>query len=1513
MAASPHPSPSLPHRSKKSRLAVLRKKSAAKSPKRMALGLGVNQPQPLSLTDAAHSAPTTATRASITFHGSRTPVIRSQSHKAVSAAMSGTNTTNSSGTQIAINSILLDGNSVMPRDRKSNNHLIPQLIHQQQQQQQQQLAPPQALPTTTMDTQSRVTIDMDAHIKRLVTPSPYCSDDEASSSSAESDVLAREREIRRKCDELTSKETSHSNVSNGHSGGDNGGDNSNSKNNGNSSSMRRPRSMSAVSEIEKQSNSHDVQSPNHSHTTAPSIESESEPRLTTAADTCGGSSGGGTGGGGVKQTRHLFRRPSTEIVAPSTTTTTQQQQQRINVHVSHSRGIDSAEISPSSSVGTNPSTLSVQSHPHPHRTRARHSSIDLRYATCDSRPRSASLNSDELDVVLSSTVPSSAGMVPSVVPETSAVLRNEDGLLTYIGEDASCSNPHRTASRSPSNLPRVKSMQSMRRNTSGSSTYARNTSHSQLSSLSTQDRNRRRTRIGRGCGSGRSIGHGRLGGGNASGGGGVSLPQQQQQQDMPRHPKKPAAATKTTNGVLCHMQLESPWDCLTVSRDQQWMAVFGRSAMALLRITENGTFEQMRDLKANKNVSGGQLKYGAIDAEFNAMDSCKLVSSTRNSVLYNINFNYSGRGCYSVSNCRLSQRANKVTWLPAHTCQVLAASDDGNCYLWDTRTPATLHNGVFNGGSVFVQRSSAVSVKVSPFNAHLFASAHKNGTVHVWDTRQCAAPFVTLTAHNPDAKCIDWHPKIPNVLATCGYQDVTIKVWNLSLDESAQRTYGAYASALNQSRQVHREYNNEDDYRLSMGASSSSQEFHHHPPSSSSSSYDFGDDAYDDGPLSMLSLPRGTSQLRPNCAMYPCGQVLQIGWRPCYDARSLSANQIACSYVSGEVVDLWDITSAYVPVASWPSHGETKFEFLLRDRPFLSRDDGDADADENENEEVDGDSNNAKTYLITCSKDKSIKLTDCGYADIPRSHLSNCALDIAPFGDSCFVSVARQKLHPFDRETYFRHHDDDDDDDVPEGGETSTLVTADRDSDDDQAVLDRNARRNAMAGGFRQHELDQLTNILKRGHVDAFSEYETKLSCCSLNDTQPPRTSTDFGASPSDCADDFRYLAKHYKLSGPSIAWICQQNAKVAQNINDNELAQLWSLLAVLLNDVLSSNRAQPQKQSSKPSSNAVQLFSPGMNAGFDEEDDDDDDDYEVLEDMNTAAATAGDSNTSNNDDGDGDEDDIDSMDEWWMTEPRQQGQSPSHSNANSNSALSMYSNSNVSNTQSHRVLENAVLPIVTSSAAAAAVVVNHGGGGGADAHDADADGDGGAASMVANYVQEVLAENIERGDIQTAATIVVILKDYILQYLAEHEICDIILSYLDLLVHDRLLREAVKIYELNKRYPLVVQHFVGAAQRLIVKCVKCKGLMRDNVCFRCNKFSFCSACYEAFDCKNKNAIPQLRWQKQLKHPTFLIWCQICGHGGHYDHLIDWFESKQPCLIETCAHQCLPVLIPIDV
>jgi len=37
------------------------------------------------------------------------------------------------------------------------------------------------------------------------------------------------------------------------------------------------------------------------------------------------------------------------------------------------------------------------------------------------------------------------------------------------------------------------------------------------------------------------------------------------------------------------------------------------------------------------------------------------------------------------------------------------------------------------------------------------------------------------------------------------------------------------------------------------------------------------------------------------------------------------------------------------------------------------------------------------------------------------------------------------------------------------------------------------------------------------------------------------------------------------------------------------------------------------------------------------------------------------------------------------------------------------------------------------------------------------------------------------------------------------------------------------------------------------------------------------------------------------------MYCVFCGHGGHYDHLIDWFSRHEDCAA-ACGCRCTDFL-----
>jgi len=38
---------------------------------------------------------------------------------------------------------------------------------------------------------------------------------------------------------------------------------------------------------------------------------------------------------------------------------------------------------------------------------------------------------------------------------------------------------------------------------------------------------------------------------------------------------------------------------------------------------------------------------------------------------------------------------------------------------------------------------------------------------------------------------------------------------------------------------------------------------------------------------------------------------------------------------------------------------------------------------------------------------------------------------------------------------------------------------------------------------------------------------------------------------------------------------------------------------------------------------------------------------------------------------------------------------------------------------------------------------------------------------------------------------------------------------------------------------------------------------------------------------------------------NWFTWCQLCRHGGHLNHLEEWFESHSVCPVAECHCRCL--------
>lgn len=61
----------------------------------------------------------------------------------------------------------------------------------------------------------------------------------------------------------------------------------------------------------------------------------------------------------------------------------------------------------------------------------------------------------------------------------------------------------------------------------------------------------------------------------------------------------------------------------------------------------------------------------------------------------------------------------------------------------------------------------------------VFALVTTSGSLVVYNHFVSAHAMVKMTAHSGDATTLDWHPVRPNVLATGGASDRSVKVWDL--------------------------------------------------------------------------------------------------------------------------------------------------------------------------------------------------------------------------------------------------------------------------------------------------------------------------------------------------------------------------------------------------------------------------------------------------------------------------------------------------------------------------------------------------------------------------------------------------------------------------------------------------------------------------------------------------------------------------------------------------------------
>ncbi|ELT99584.1 hypothetical protein CAPTEDRAFT_201741 [Capitella teleta] len=151
--------------------------------------------------------------------------------------------------------------------------------------------------------------------------------------------------------------------------------------------------------------------------------------------------------------------------------------------------------------------------------------------------------------------------------------------------------------------------------------------------------------------------------------------------------------------------------------------------------------------------------------------------------------------------------------------------------------------------------------------------------------------------------------------------------------------------------------------------------------------------------------------------------------------------------------------------------------------------------------------------------------------------------------------------------------------------------------------------------------------------------------------------------------------------------------------------------------------------------------------------------------------------------------------------------------------------------------------------------------------------------------VRDMLQSYAEKGDVQTAVTAIIVLGDRIKPHLDELHIEQWFMSYIDLLGRFEMWTRATEIIRMSG-HPAV-----GALNQLSTTihthCSQCsKPLLRSGwLCDRCNgQLNVCSVCH-------------------LPVRGLYAWCQGCSHGGHLHHIRDWLKTYQHCPT-GCGHLC---------
>ncbi|CAH1389415.1 unnamed protein product [Nezara viridula] len=179
-----------------------------------------------------------------------------------------------------------------------------------------------------------------------------------------------------------------------------------------------------------------------------------------------------------------------------------------------------------------------------------------------------------------------------------------------------------------------------------------------------------------------------------------------------------------------------------------------------------------------------QSKYDVGAAEWNPHQHYKNLSaiSTKDKVEI---FDWRQSSPQLIHNlCSHTRVVSDLNWHQFDANQIASCSIDTFTYIWDLRDPRR--------PSISLSTvAGATQVRWNKLSRYLLATAH-SGDVKLWDQRKGVLPVQYITAHLANIHCLDWDPNQESRLATSS-QDCTVKFFDTSNPKKPENLLTAVA------------------------------------------------------------------------------------------------------------------------------------------------------------------------------------------------------------------------------------------------------------------------------------------------------------------------------------------------------------------------------------------------------------------------------------------------------------------------------------------------------------------------------------------------------------------------------------------------------------------------------------------------------------------------------------------------------------------------------------------------